>query len=47
MKFVLYLKFIFKEVVIKDGIDMIFLYIIVEIKSKRMKVKDIDIGKSI
>ena len=47
MKLASHLKFISKEAAIKDGTDMISSHIIVETKSKRMKVKDTDIGKSI
>ena len=47
MKLASHLKFTSKEAAIKDGTDMISSHIIVETKSKRMKVKDTDIGKSI
>ncbi|QNE67207.1 fructose-1,6-bisphosphatase [Fusobacterium hwasookii] len=47
MKLASHLKFISKEAAIKDGTDMISSHIIVETKSKRMKVKDTDIGRSI
>ena len=47
MKLASHLKFISKEAAIKDGTDMISSHIIVETKSKRMKVKDTEIGKSI
>ena len=47
IKLASHLKFISKEAAIKDGTDMISSHIIVETKSKRMKVKDTDIGKSI
>ena len=47
IKLASHLKFISKEATIKDGTDMISSHIIVETKSKRMKVKDTDIGKSI
>lgn len=47
MKLASHLKFISKEAAIKDGTDMISSHIIVETKSKRMKVKDTDIGKVI
>ena len=47
MKLASHLKFISKEAAIKDGTDMISSHIIVETKSKRMKVKDTDIGKNI
>ena len=36
-----------KKQQLKDGTDMVSSHIIVETKSKRMKVKDTDIGKSI
>ena len=45
IKLASHLKFISKEAAIKDGTDMISSHIIVETKSKRMKVKDTDIGK--
>jgi len=47
IKLASHLKFISKEAAIKDGTDMISSHIIVETKSKRMKVKDTDIGRSI
>ena len=47
IKLASHLKFISKEAAIKDGTDMISSHIIVETKSKRMKVKDTDIGKNI
>ena len=47
IKLASHLKFISKEAAIKDGTDMVSSHIIVETKSKRMKVKDTDIGKSI
>ena len=47
MKLVSHLKFISKEAAIKDGADMISSHIVVEKKSKRMKVKDTDKGKEI
>ncbi len=47
MKLASHLKFISKEAAIKDGTDMISSHIIVETKSKRMKVKDTDIGRVI
>ena len=47
IKLASHLKFISKEAAIKDGTDMVSSHIIVETKSKRMKVKDTDIGRSI
>ncbi|WP_195339711.1 fructose-1,6-bisphosphatase [Fusobacterium sp. 1001295B_180824_G3] len=47
MKLASHLKFISKEAAIKEGTDMISSHIIVETRSKRMKVKDTDIGRVI